>query len=211
MKTVDFGSQKISPTKIVCIGRNYVEHIKELNNETPTEPVVFIKPNSALADELWPAADSNNNPKEQVHYEAEICFLIQNSELAGIGVGLDLTKRQVQTELKAKGLPWERAKAFDGSAMFSEFVTCEGDLSDYEMVLTINDKVAQKATVELMIHKPQALINEVSSFMSLVDGDIVMTGTPKGVGEVQSGDVFHAQLFHKGKAVIKKTWLAKVK
>ncbi|QTH64017.1 fumarylacetoacetate hydrolase family protein [Psychrosphaera ytuae] len=208
MNTINFNSQTVIPSKVVCIGRNYVDHIKELNNEMPTEPVVFIKPNSALSDVLWTTQDPISNPKEQIHYEAEICFLIKNNQLAGIGVGLDLTKRQVQTELKAKGLPWERAKAFDGSAVFSEFIACEGNLSDYEMVLTINNEVAQQANVELMIHKPEALISEVSRFMSLADGDILMTGTPKGVGEVKEGDVFHIQLTHRATSVIRQTWHA---
>ena len=208
MNTINFNSQTVIPSKVVCIGRNYVDHIKELNNEIPTEPVVFIKPNSALSDVLWTTRDPISNPKEQIHYEAEICFLIKNNQLAGIGVGLDLTKRQVQTELKVKGLPWERAKAFDGSAVFSEFIACEGTLSDYEMVLTINNEVAQQANVELMIHKPEALITEVSRFMSLEDGDILMTGTPKGVGEVKEGDVLHIQLTHRATSVISQTWHA---
>lgn len=211
MNTVNFEGQTASPTKVVCIGRNYVDHIKELNNEIPTEPVVFIKPNSAISDELSTGLDPIGNPKDQIHYEAEICFLVQNNQLAGIGVGLDLTKRQVQTVLKAKGLPWERAKAFDGSAVFSEFISCEQDLSDYEMLLTINNNITQQATVDLMINKPNTLLTEVASFMSFTDGDILMTGTPKGVGEVHKDDIFHLQLLQKGEVMISKTWHATAK
>ena len=111
MKTIQLNNKAITPSKIVCIGRNYVEHIKELDNETPSEPVIFCKPNSAISDEI----DLDKN--DEIHYEGEICFVVMNNQLAGVGFGLDLTKREVQSKLKTKGLPWERAKAFDGSAV----------------------------------------------------------------------------------------------
>ncbi len=119
MKSVMFENKKVIPSKIVCIGRNYVEHIKELGNEMPSSMVIFNKPNSSVSDTLFEPAN------ELCHYEGEISFLITNSKISGVGFGLDLTKRKIQGSLKEKGLPWERAKAFDNSAVFSEFVSFE--------------------------------------------------------------------------------------
>lgn len=202
MKTVTFNSTTLQPSKIVCIGRNYVEHIAELNNEVPEQPVVFLKPNSAIGETLI----AYNNG--EIHYEGEICFVVNKQKLAGIGVGLDLTKRDAQSELKAKGLPWERAKAFDCSALFSQFIEIQGDLSDYRMELLINNQTIQVANYDLMMAKPQSLLEEVQSFMSFEDGDILMTGTPKGVGKVNQGDEFTIKLFLQEKLVIEQSWQA---
>lgn len=107
MKPVKFDGRNVYPSKIVCIGRNYVEHIEELNNEIPKEPVIFIKPNSAISNDIY------FNKKDVIHFEGEISFLVKSDKPIGVGFGLDLTKREVQSKLKAKGLPWERAKSFD--------------------------------------------------------------------------------------------------
>ena len=109
MHSVKLASEEFTPSKIVCVGRNYAEHIAELNNETPTSMVLFVKPNSAISQQLH--AEHNG---EALHYETELCFLIKNKQLAGVGLGLDLTKRSLQSALKEKGLPWERAKAATG-------------------------------------------------------------------------------------------------
>ncbi|MGL5358272.1 MAG: fumarylacetoacetate hydrolase family protein, partial [Shewanella sp.] len=110
----------IYPTKIVCIGRNYVDHIHELGNEIPEDMVVFVKPNSAITTQLH-----SQHQGEALHYEAELCFLFQGGRFSHVAVGLDLTKRALQNQLKAKGLPWERAKAFDGAALLSPFIAIE--------------------------------------------------------------------------------------
>jgi 2-keto-4-pentenoate hydratase/2-oxohepta-3-ene-1,7-dioic acid hydratase in catechol pathway len=203
MNSVKYDGAEIFPSKVVCIGRNYVEHIKELDNEIPTEPVIFIKPNSAIANNVETSQD------EEIHYEGEICFIIENKQISAIGFGLDLTKRNVQKVLKSKGLPWERAKAFDKSAVFSNFVPCDDELLDYKMELFINNKLQQFASYELMINKPEALLTEVQSFLTLEDGDIIMTGTPKGVGVINTGELFSAKIYKNDQIIIEHSWLAR--
>ncbi|GIU41344.1 2-keto-4-pentenoate hydratase [Shewanella sairae] len=202
MKYVKLNETEVKPTKVVCIGRNYVEHIKELNNETPSEPVIFIKPNSSISNNI------ETSKTDEIHYEGEICLLIKNGEISGVGFGLDLTKRNLQATLKSKGLPWERAKSFDKSAVFSEFVKCEDDIQNYKMELYVNEEIKQFANHDLMIHKPEALVEEVQSFMTLEDGDIIMTGTPKGVGAINSGEIFTAKIFCRENLIIEKSWVA---
>jgi 2-keto-4-pentenoate hydratase/2-oxohepta-3-ene-1,7-dioic acid hydratase in catechol pathway len=186
------------PSKIVCVGRNYVEHIKELNNEIPENMVLFNKPNSAISDEFYFFEDTR--------FEGEICFLIQNKQINAVGFGLDLTNAKIQNYLKSKSLPWERAKSFNSSAVFSEFVTLRGDISTIEMKLYKNDELIQHATYELMIYKPNEILNEILSFMDLEDGDIIMSGTPKGVGFYNLGDKFLAQIYLNNKIIIQKEW-----
>ncbi len=184
-------SQHIIPSKVVCIGRNYVDHINELNNELPTEMVVFCKPNSAISDML--CAEHGCEP---LHYEAELSFLYQSGQFTAVALGLDLTKRAVQTQLKNKGLPWERAKAFDGSAIFSEFVAIEqNNVDQLQLSLTINGDHKQQGGVSLMMIKPLQILKELLTFMNLEDGDIVMTGTPKGVGKINRNDNFVGQVY----------------
>ncbi len=202
MQKVVIAEKEVAPSKVVCIGRNYVEHIQELNNEMPSEPVIFVKPNSAISRQLLSGGDI------AIHYEAEITFLIENDLIIGAGIGLDLTKRSVQSKLKEKGLPWERAKAFDNSALFSDFVTYQGDGQDLHLELWIDGKLTQQADYELMINKPLEIINEVSRFMSFSDHDLLMTGTPKGVGVVNQGAKFVGKLFAGEQLLIEHTWLA---
>lgn len=200
MNSVLLDGRDVYPSKIVCIGKNYVAHIKELNDEIPEEPVIFIKPNSAIADKI-------HAQEELIHHEAEITFLIMNGKLHGVGFGLDLTKREVQAKLKARGLPWERSKAFDGSAVFSEFVTFKGNTADLGLELAINGKLAQKGGVSLMMNKPEALLDEVKKFFTLEDGDLLMTGTPKGVGPINAGDLFTGKIFDKDSLLVEASWL----
>ena len=202
MNTISANNQSIIPSKIVCVGRNYVEHIKELNNEVPTSMVLFMKPNSAISDEL-------NTHSKELHYEGEISFLIKNSKISAVGFGLDLTDRKLQGELKKKGLPWERAKAFDGAAVFSGFVDIDEDKIDkLNLKLYINGKLAQFGGVELMIYSPTVILEEISTFCTLEDGDIVMSGTPKGVGTFKIGDEFRGEIYIDDELVVKKTWIA---
>ncbi len=200
MKTINYNNKKITPSKVVCIGRNYVEHIKELDNETPDSMVIFNKPNSAVTDKL-------NYFYEDTRYEAEICFLIIDNKIDGIGFGLDLTHAFIQNKMKQKGLPWERAKSFDGSAVFSEFVKFDGNLEDIKLQLFINDALIQEATYDLMIYKPNTMIDEIKTFMSFENGDIVMSGTPKGVGTYNKGDKFEGKIYHNDKLLIINSWI----
>lgn len=182
--------QQITPSKVVCIGRNYVDHIKELANEMPDEMVVFFKPNSAISSTL----NAQHND-DVLHYEAELSFLYQGGQFTAVALGLDLTKREVQGKLKAKGLPWERAKAFDGSAVFSDFISIEQNaIKQLNLSMSINDKLKQKGGVTLMMVKPDEILKELQCFVSLEDGDIVMTGTPKGVGVIAKNDDFIGQV-----------------
>ena len=186
MRKVIFQKRSLIPCKIVCIGRNYVEHIRELANEIPTEPVYFIKPNSAIADTIV--------YREGLHYEGEITFLIQKGRIVGAGVGLDLTLRQVQSRLKAKGLPWERAKAFRGSAVLSPFVPIKS-WEDLAIEVYKNGALVQKGGVDLMLYKPDFLVADMDRIFGLEDGDVIMSGTPKGVGSVAKGDFFTLVLY----------------
>ena len=202
MNTVQLDQAPITPSKVVCIGRNYAEHIAELGNEVPTEPVIFIKPNSAISAEL------RTDAVDEIHYEGEITFVVQAGALAAVGFGLDLTKRALQSRLKEKGLPWERAKAFDGSAVFSEFVSYAGPVEDLRLELHINDKLIQSGGCDMMMHSPQQVLAEATSFLTLEDGDLIMTGTPKGVGKVCAGDMFTGKIFAKDALLIEATWQA---
>lgn len=147
MKKIQYNNRAVVVSKVVCIGRNFVEHIEELGNEIPSSMVIFNKPNSAISDRLYYFS-------EFCRFEGEICFLIGNGEIEGVGFGLDLTHANIQNQLKAKGLPWERAKAFDNSAVLSEFVAFDGELSSLSIRLFINEKLVQYATYDLMMYKP---------------------------------------------------------
>ena len=202
MNKITVDGKLITPSKVICIGRNYVEHIAELGNEIPDDMVVFIKPNSAISNTLIAMKD------EPLHYEGEICFVYEQGQFTAIGFGLDLTKRKLQSRLKDKGLPWERAKAFDGAAVFSEFTSIKDMGCNYEIQLEINNTLVQKGDVNLMMYSPESILKELQAFMTLEDGDIVMTGTPKGVGVIQVADSFTGSIFHEGKALLSATWVA---
>ena len=200
MNFILYENQKIYPSKIVCVGRNYVEHVKELGNEIHENMVIFNKPNSSLSKELFYFG-------EDVRFEGEISFLIKNKKIEAVGFGFDLTNKKIQNYLKSKGLPWERAKAFDKSAVFGNFVKIEGNLETIEMKLFLNQKLQQHAKYELMIYKPKEILKEISSFMTLEDGDIIMSGTPKGVGEYKKGDIFEAQIILENEIINKEIFI----
>jgi len=203
MNRVLLENSEIFPSKVVCIGRNYIEHIKELNNEVPEDMVFFIKPNSAISDKLVFPKNQNS-----CHYEAEISFLIEDNKISALAFGLDLTLREVQSKLKEKGLPWERAKAFDGAAVFSKFVSFDKDISKLGIELFINGELRQKGDISMMINKPNEIINEAGTFLSFEDGDILMTGTPNGVGAFKIGDIFVGKVLFEDKIIIEKEFLA---
>jgi 2-keto-4-pentenoate hydratase/2-oxohepta-3-ene-1,7-dioic acid hydratase in catechol pathway len=174
-----------------------------MDGVVPDEMVMFFKPNSSITDQVY--ASSN----ELIHYEAEISFLIGSDDFIGVGFGLDLTKRELQRQLKNKGLPWERAKAFSGSAVFSEFVPFDGDVSDLRLQLFINDQLVQQGSVSLMLHKPGSVLKEAKSFITFEDGDILMTGTPQGVGDVKKGDQYIGRILNKDEVLVEQHWQVK--
>ena len=203
MKSVKFDGQFINPSKVICAGRNFTDHIKELNNQISDQTVFFIKPNSSISNEIY------SRESELVHYEGEISFLIRNDELTGVGFGIDLTRRELQTKLKSEGLPWERAKSFDNSAVFSEFVPFHAELSDLRMELTINDNLLQSGGCNMMLNQPDELLKEAKTFLSFEDGDLLMCGTPKGVGPVTTGDRFNGKIYEKEKLLVEHLWTVK--
>jgi 2-keto-4-pentenoate hydratase/2-oxohepta-3-ene-1,7-dioic acid hydratase in catechol pathway len=197
--------------KIICVGRNYAEHIKELNNEQPEDPVIFMKPETAIPLKhdpfFYPDFSSD------VHYEVEILVKINrvgknidekfaHKYYDEIGIGVDFTARDVQSKLKAKGLPWELAKGFNGSAPISGFVpkTDFPDLQNLNFSLDVNGETRQQGNTSLMLFKIDYLISFVSRYFLLQQGDILFTGTPKGVGPVQVGDKLTA--FIEGKPML---------
>ncbi len=200
MNSIIFKNKKITPSKVVCIGRNYIDHIKELDNEVPKDMVLFLKPNSAISSELRYVSSDN-------HYEGEISFLVIDKKIAGVGFGLDITKRELQSYLKSKGLPWERAKSFDGAAVFSKFVPFSSKINELGLELYINDKLVQKGDIAHMIYKPKAILEEIQTFLSLEDGDIILSGTPKGVGKYKKGDKFLGRILYKDTILTEQKWI----
>ena len=192
--------------KVVCVGRNYAEHAKELNNPVPTEPLLFIKPGSCVV----PLDESFSIPAERgaVHYEAEIAVLIgkplskkPNAEevmdaISGFAPALDLTLRDVQDQLKAKGYPWEVAKAFDGACVLAPFVPGDAvvDLRDIGIRLSLNGAVRQDGNSRDMLNPILPLIQHICGHFSLQPGDVILTGTPAGVGPLASGDQLQLEL-----------------
>ncbi len=192
--------------KIICIGRNYSEHAKELGNAVPTEPVFFCKPDSAILPKGNPMMipDWTND----LHYECELVVRINRLgknipiEFASryydeIGLGIDFTARDVQEELKKKGLPWEKAKAFDGSAVISnDFLPWQNSASQnkIEFSLKKNGELVQSSDHTNMIFSIDQIIAYVSKFMTLKIGDFIFTGTPSGVGPVKSGDILEGYI-----------------
>ena len=200
MNHILFEGEALFPSKVVCVGRNYVAHIKELNNETPQNMVLFNKPNSAITNTL-------NYIQKDCRFEGEICFLIKNKQIDGIGFGFDLTKADIQNKLKENGLPWERAKGFNTSAVLSKFVKLKGNIETLEMKLYLNGTLAQHANYDLMIYKPQQIITEIEDFMTLEDDDIIMSGTPKGVATYSKHDVFLATMYVDSKLVLREEFI----
>ena len=207
MKTVYIKNKKEEYTigKIVCVGRNYAEHAKELGNEVPEKPVLFLKPASALIY----SGEKIIHPDygDELHHEVELVLLVgetvKNANKAqsekviiGYGVGLDMTLRDVQNELKKKGNPWTLAKCFDASAVISDFILKK----DYQLKmnekleLKVNGIVKQNDTLKGMIFNPAEIVEYISSVMTLEKGDLIFTGTPAGVSRVSRGDKLEAKL-----------------
>jgi 2-keto-4-pentenoate hydratase/2-oxohepta-3-ene-1,7-dioic acid hydratase in catechol pathway len=185
--------------KIICIGRNYAKHIAELKNEKPTEPVIFLKPDSAILPKKMPLFIppwSNG-----IHYEVELLVKINrvgkyiepkfaHKYYQEIGLGIDFTDRELQNKLKEKGLPWEKSKAFDGSAVISSFFDKNNfDLANTSFQLKINDETVQIGNTKNMLWKIDELISYISQFFTIKKGDVIFTGTPAGVGQVKENDL----------------------
>ena len=185
--------------KIFCIGKNYAAHAKEMNSEVPSKPMVFMKPSTALLNNnkpfYYPEFSSN------IHYEVEIVLKVSkngkhiNPKFAldyfdEIGLGIDFTARDIQSECKKKGHPWEVAKAFDHSAVIGKFIPVEGlDLDNIEFSLTKNGEVVQKGNTKDLIYNFKTIVSYISTIFTIKITDLIMTGTPEGVGPVEIGDV----------------------
>jgi len=203
MNTVTYSGNAVAPSKIVCVGRNYVEHIQELGNEIPDDMVIFIKPNSAIGNTLLSSIDG-----EALHYEGEIVLLIRNNNYTAVGFGIDLTRRELQSKLKKNGLPWERAKAFNGAAVFSEFVPLPDNIGGLSLRLQVDGQSRQAGGVEMMLYKPEIILSELHKFTTLEDGDLVMTGTPEGVGVINMGERFEGAVLADNKVLVSASWIA---
>ena len=202
MRSIQFENQSITPGKIVCIGKNYAAHIEEMNSAVPEQMVVFMKPNSAIGTTLRAVAN------EPLHYECEICLLVKNGDILGVGVGLDLTKRDLQGKLKQAGLPWERAKAFDGAALFSEFIAAPVDPLELRLELWVDRALRQSGEATAMLYQPSVIVGELNTFLTLDDFDVIMTGTPAGVGPIAVGEHFEARLLQSDSTLISASWTA---
>lgn len=195
--------------KIICIGRNYAEHAKELGNEIPENPVIFMKPDTAVlkkGNDFYIPEFSDD-----VHYELEVVLKISkggkyiqkenaSKHYDEIALGIDFTARDLQSQLKGKGLPWELAKGFDGSAVVSDFFPKENfDLKNLNFQLKKNKEIVQDGNTNLMIFSPDDIIAFVSQYFTLRVGDLIFTGTPKGVGKVSEND--ELEMFLEGEKV----------
>jgi 5-carboxymethyl-2-hydroxymuconate isomerase len=198
-------NQEYSIGKIVCLARNYAEHARELGNETPAAPVLFMKPASSVIGD----GDTVRIPaySQECHYEVELAVLIGTQartvtpdkaleHVAGYGVAIDMTLRDVQNSLKAKGLPWEIAKGFDTACPLSDFVpaTAVADPHALSLKLAVNGEIRQDGTSADMIHRVAQIIAHISAIFTLEPGDVILTGTPAGVGPVRAGDVMTAEI-----------------
>jgi 5-carboxymethyl-2-hydroxymuconate isomerase len=191
--------------KVVCLARNYSEHIRELGNEVPEKPVLFIKPSSSIIGQKETVVIPLYS--NECHHEVELAVLIGKwgrnipeenamAHVAGYGVALDMTLRDVQAELKKKGLPWEAAKAFDTSCPLSDFVPADriADPHRLRISLKVNSELRQDSSTACMMRRIPAIISEISAMFTLEQGDVILTGTPEGVGPVAAGDQLTAEI-----------------
>ncbi|HNQ12638.1 MAG TPA: fumarylacetoacetate hydrolase family protein [Bacteroidia bacterium] len=191
--------------KIICIGRNYAEHIKELNNSANEEPVIFMKGDNALITGRNPffIPDWSND----IHYECELVLRINrlgknisakfaHKYFSEISIGIDFTARDLQSKLKAKGLPWELSKSFDGAAAIGKFIPVDSfkDFQNISFHLNLNGETVQNGNSKMMLFTIRRIIEYVSSYMTLKKGDLIFTGTPAGVGKVSKNDVLEAYI-----------------
>ena len=203
--------------KVVCVGRNYAAHAEELGNEVPKAPILFIKPASSVVSIRQGVVRPNPALYGETHYEAELCVQLAadlsaatieeaKQAIGGVTLGLDLTLRELQAELKEKGHPWERAKCFDGACVLGDWLDPQvfGDFTDVHYQLTINNALKQDGDSALMLFPVYELLVNISHAFSLQAGDVIMTGTPSGVGALQAGDQLSLKLgAHEWQAEVK--------
>ena len=203
--------------KVVCVGRNYAAHAEELGNEVPKAPILFMKPASSVVSIRQGVVRPNPALYGETHYEAELCVQLAadlsaatieeaKQAIGGVTLGLDLTLRELQAELKEKGHPWERAKCFDGACVLGDWLDPQvfGDFTDINYQLTINDALKQDGDSDLMLFPVYELLVNISHAFSLQAGDVIMTGTPSGVGALQAGDQLSLKLgAHEWQAEVK--------
>ncbi len=203
--------------KVVCVGRNYAAHAKELGNEVPKAPILFMKPASSVVSIRQGVVRPNPALYGETHYEAELCVQLAadlsaatieeaKQAIGGVTLGLDLTLRELQAELKEKGHPWERAKCFDGACVLGDWLDPQvfGDFTDIHYQLTINNALKQDGDSALMLFPVYELLVNISHAFSLQAGDVIMTGTPSGVGALQAGDQLSLKLgAHEWQAEVK--------
>jgi 2-keto-4-pentenoate hydratase/2-oxohepta-3-ene-1,7-dioic acid hydratase in catechol pathway len=197
--SITFNGNPIRIGKVICVGRNFVKHIEELNNEFPEFMVLFQKSASAVAEELV-------HPGKSCRFEAEISLLMDRTKMVGVGAGLDLTLDIEQNYLKEKGLPWERAKSFKKSAVFTPFIPFDGDLNELELTLYKNSGLKQHARPEKMIYDFNEIIRQSEEAFGLERYDIIMTGTPEGVDHFKVDDQFDIELLYKHAPLIRHHW-----
>ena len=190
--------------KIICIGRNYKKHIEELDNENSSEIIFFLKPETAIPIKNQPffIPDFSN----EIHHEVEIVVKINRTGkfiqkifshkyYNDISVGIDFTARDVQNEIKKRGLPWEKSKSFDGSAPIGKFIRKDDlKINNLDFILKVNGEIKQKGNSKNMIHSIDEIISYISQYITLKKGDIIFTGTPSGVGKVKKNDILQAYL-----------------
>jgi 2-keto-4-pentenoate hydratase/2-oxohepta-3-ene-1,7-dioic acid hydratase in catechol pathway len=199
--------------KVVCVGRNYAAHARELGNEVPTSPLLFMKPTSSVVSIRNDSGTNNSIVRPDssrygdTHYEAELCIQLSadlsaataeqaKQAIGGVTLGLDLTLRDLQSQLKEKGQPWERAKCFDGACVLADWLDPQafGDFSQVNYQLYVNNELKQDGNSALMLFPVYELLAEISHAFSLQKGDVIMTGTPSGVGILQAGDALKLKL-----------------
>ena len=200
-------SVRASIGKVICVGRNYAEHARELGNEIPKSPILFMKPASSVVSVHNEIVRPNPVLYGDTHYEAELCIQLAadlsaatieqaKQAIGGVTLGLDLTLRDLQSKLKEKGHPWERAKCFDGACVLADWIDPQafGDFRHVEYQLYINDELKQDGDSALMLFPVYELLVEISHAFSLQAGDVIMTGTPSGVGVLQADDTLTFKL-----------------
>jgi len=200
-------SVRASIGKVICVGRNYAEHARELGNEIPKTPILFMKPASSVVSVHNEIVRPNPALYGDTHYEAELCIQLvadlsaatveqAKQAISGVTLGLDLTLRDLQSKLKEKGHPWERAKCFDGACVLADWIDPQafGDFCHVEYQLYINDELKQDGDSALMLFPVYELLAEISHAFSLQAGDVIMTGTPSGVGVLQADDTLTFKL-----------------
>ena len=200
MNKVDFSGMPIVPNKVICAGFNYAEHIEEVAKVRAAPMAVFIKSNSAICHHFY-------HFDEGYEFEGELSFIFANNKPVGVAFGIDITNRKLQHELMADSLPWSLAKSFDHAAVFSRFITLDNiDITTLNMEFYRNGRRIQKGGYHLMINKPDDIVAQISPKMRFQDGDILMTGTPKGTTNYEVGDIFVGKVYSNEQLIIEHSW-----